>query len=140
MAKRRSDEVKVGISSSSGSSVIVDLSQYVDTIGEVSIDPMVNETHTFGDSWVERTYTGVRGTSPIVIEGYYDDAAASGPHALLGNATDMGSERNFEIDFGASDVVNGKVILTGYNRLPKRGELTRYRSTWTPTGALGSPT
>ena len=140
MAKRRSDEVKIGITTTSASTTIVDLSQYVDTIGDVDITPMVNETHTFGDSWVERTYTGVRGTNPIVVEGYYDDAAASGPHAILGNASDMGAERNFEIDFGASDVVNGKVILTGYNRLPKRGELTRYRSTWTPTGALGTAT
>ena len=40
-----------------------------------------------GDAWIEQSYVGLRRVSPITIAGFYDDVAASGPVAILGNAS-----------------------------------------------------
>lgn len=127
MAKYGSPSLKFGVTTASGATAIVDFSQYVDTINGFKINAMSAETHTFGDSWVENTFTGVRQVDDLTVAGFYDDIA-SGPHAYFGQTTDIGAERQFEIDFGSSDIVHGSYILASYTRSPTRNELTRYEA------------
>jgi len=132
---------QIFISPASGSNATVrEISQYVDTINGVAIEALTQQSDAFGDSWVEHLYVGVKKMDDIVLEGFYDDVAASGPHAMFGDVAHLGQERNFELNFGASDVVNGDVLIAKYERMPKRNELTRWRGTFRPTGTIGTAT
>jgi hypothetical protein len=117
-----------------------DLSQYIREVGGVNIEALTQESHAFGDAWVEHLYTGVRRVNEITLSGYYDDAAATGPHALFGQTSDIGAEREIEFDFGSSDIVHFDYLLASYNRMPVVGELTRFEATIRPTGAVTTAT
>ena len=134
-------DFRIFVSTASGSNATVrDWSQYVDTINGVKINGIFQQSDAFGDSWVEHLYVGVKRMDPLMLEGFYEDTAASGPHAVFGQTSDIGAERNFELNFGASDVVNGDVLIQDYERAPRRNELTRFRVTLLPTGTIGTGT
>lgn len=131
MAKYGSDDVVIEVDNSGGS--LVDLSQYIDTINEINISAMIQESHAFGDSWVEQLYTGVKMTAPITIEGFYDDTVTTGPNAILNS---LGDTRTFKITYGSTKTTSVETVITSYVRRPVRGELTRFTCTLTPTGAV----
>ena len=135
MTKYGSPSVVIGVTTASGSTAIVDMSPYIETINGVKINAMTQETHTFGDSWVENMFTGVKSVDDITVGGFYDDIA-SGPHAYMGQTSDIGAKRQAEISFGASDLVHFSYVLLSYQRAPTRNELTRFESVWKITGAV----
>lgn len=119
---------------------LLPLTGYITEIDGVVLESILVDSHAFGDSWAEALYTGIRKLNPFKIAGFYDDVAASGPHALLGQATDVGAERYFEMGFGASDVINGRLLVKSYRRHAMRDDLTRYETEFQPTGAMGTAT
>lgn len=131
MAKYGSDDVVIEVDNSGGT--LVDLSQYIDTINEINISAMLQESHAFGDAWVENLYTGVKMTAPITIEGFYDDTSTTGPNAVLNS---LGDTRTFKITYGSTKTTSVEAVLTSYVRRPVRGELSRFTCTLTPTGAV----
>lgn len=140
MANYGQPDFKISIGSASGTTALSDISQYVMTINGVDIEAITQQSDAFGDSWVEHLYVGVKKMNDIVIGGFYDDAAATGPHALMGQTSCYGADRLFELNFGASDVCNGRCIIAKYSRMPSRGQLTGYQVTLRPTGAIGTAT
>jgi hypothetical protein len=103
-----------------------DLSQYI-----------TEESHAMGDAWVEHLYTGMRRVTPITIGGFYDDVGASGPHAIFGQATDIGAERNVKLNLGTTNAYpKFDVIVKRYTRKPVRGVLTKFEVELLPTGAV----
>ena len=132
--------ISIGTASGVALSALKDISQYVLTINGFDIEAMTQQSDAFGDSWVERLYTGIKQVGDIQIGGFYDDVAASGPHAIMGQTSDLGADRPFELNFGASDVANGRYVLAKYVRLPKRGALTEYQATLRVTGAVATAT
>lgn len=134
MAKYGSPSVLIGVTTASGSTALKDLTQFIDTINGFKINAATQESHTFGDSWVEHLYTGLRSMDDLTLGGFYDDNA-SGPHAFMGQTSDVGSERQIELDFGSSDIVHFNYILVSYARQPVRGELTKFEAVLKPTGA-----
>ncbi len=98
------------------------------------------QSDAFGDSWVEHLFAGVKQKEPFTMRGFYDDVAASGPHVLFGQTSDIGAERYFEMGYGASDVVNGRAIIKSYSVMPVRGELHGFEVELLPTGAFGTAT
>lgn len=135
MTKYGQPSVLFGISTASGSTAIKDLSNYIDEINGVKLEALTQQSDAFGDSWVENFYVGVRRLNPITIGGFYDDAA-SGPHLFMGQTSDVGAERQYELDFGSSDLIHGFAIIQSYERMPKRNELTRFQAVLLPTGAV----
>ncbi len=132
-------DLKIFVSTASNSNATVrEISNYVDTFNGVALEALTQQSDAFGDSWVENLYVGVKKMDDMTMEGFYEDTAASSPHAIFGDMAHLGNERNFEINHGASDLVNGKCLIAKYERLPKRGELTRFRVTLRPTGAIGT--
>lgn len=131
MAKYGSDDVVIEVDNSGGT--LVDLSQYIDTINEINISAMLQESHAFGDSWVENLYTGVKMIAPVTIEGFYDDTTTTGPNAVLNS---LGDTRTFKITYGSTKTTSVEAVITSYVRRPVRGELTRFTCTLTPTGAV----
>ena len=119
---------------------LLPLQNYIITIGPSKVSALTVQSDAFGDSWVEHLYAGIRRKEPFTIGGFYDDVASSGPHALFGNASDVGAERYMEIGYGSSDVVNFRAIVQSYAVMPVRGELHGYEVEFLPTGAVGTAT
>lgn len=119
---------------------LLPLQGYILAVDPVKLSAITVESHAFGDSWVENLYTGIRKLEPFKISGFYDDVAASGPHALLGQSTDIGAERYFEVSHGASDVLNGRLLVLSYQRQAMRDDLTHFEAEFQPTGAMGTAT
>ena len=122
---------------SSATAAFHDISQYITEFDGLELLAETIESHGLGDAWAEVAYTGLRRISPIRIGGFYDDVAASGPHALFGNATDLGAERVIKVNFGTTNAYpKCDVIVKRYSRKPARGELTKYEVELLPTGAI----
>jgi hypothetical protein len=116
------------------------MQNYIDTMGPSKISALTVQSDAFGDSWVEHLYAGIRRKEPFTFGGFYDDVAASGPHVIFGQASDVGAERYMEIGYGASDVLNGRIIVESYQVEPIRGSLHRYEVAALPTGAWATTT
>jgi hypothetical protein len=110
-----------------------DLSAYIDTINELNLEALLQESTAFGDDWVKNLFTGVKRGNPLTVEGFYDDTASTGPDAVL-NA--LGDTREVVITWGGSKTSTFDAIITNYSRKPVRGELTRFSCTLTPTGEV----
>ena len=113
---------------------------YITNIGALKNSALTQQTDAFGDPWEEHSFVGVRRREPFDFTGFYDDVAASGPHVLFGNTSDIGAKRYMEVDKGASDVENGRVIIQSYAVMPVRGELHQYTVSCLPTGAWATTT
>lgn len=111
------------------------MSQHVDTLNGADIEAMLQQSDTFGDSWVEQLYTGIRRMEPIVVEGFYDDTATTGPDAKFGGAA-LGTTVAVVLTWGGAKTSSFNAVISRYARTPGRGELSRYAATLTPTGAV----
>lgn len=135
MAKYGSDAVTVEVDNAGGTPV--DLSNYIDSVGDISISASVQETHAMGDSWVERTATGLMQAGAIDLVGFYDDTASTGPLAVLyGDGAALGATRTLKITLGGGKYVSCEAVITDFKRTISRGELTRFTATLLPTGVV----
>lgn len=132
--KYGSPDLKIEIDGTDESgSDMINLSQYIDTINDVTIEAILQEGHGFGKTWVEQLWTKMKQCNAITVEGFYDDTATSGPDAVL-NA--IGETRKVEITWGGSKKTSFAAVITSYGRTPTKNELTRYSCTLTPTGEV----
>lgn len=95
------------------------------------------ETHGLGDSWKERTPTGILDSEEIQLEGVWDTTATTGTHAVLGTV-DSGPQddgRELVIVFGDSKTWTRDVRLARYGVISSTDNIQRFRATLTPTGA-----
>lgn len=137
MAKTGFDLVGFKCTSVSATTAYHDLSQYITEYSGFEWLAELEESHAMGDAWAEVAYTGFRRASPITIGGFYDDVAASGPHAIFGQATDIGAERNIKLNFGTTNAYpKVDVIVKRYSRKAARGTLTKFEVELIPTGAV----
>ena len=131
---------RTSATAASSATGMLPIQNYIDEGAMYKLTALTAQTDAFGDAYVENSYVGVRRIEPFTISGFYDDVAASGPHALFGNTSDNGASRNFEIDYGASDVVRFRGIVASYQKVPSRGALTRYTVDVLPSGAVDTAT
>lgn len=136
MAKYGSNSVVIKLDSTDGGS-LVDISQYVLGINGVSIEKLVEESHTFGDAWFEALQTGLSKMDDVELDLFYDDTASTGPDAILNIGTiTHAATRTLEITYGSTKKSTVETWITKYQRLPKRGELTKAKATLKPTGSV----
>lgn len=133
MAKTDSVQTRVSITSVSTTAVFNEISNYVDTLSGFNVEAMTQETHAFGDSFAEHAFTGVKRIDDITLGGFFDNAAATGPHVLLGPAN-LGGERVLKVYLTTGESHKVDVIVAKYSAHPTRGELTRFESLLRPTG------
>ena len=134
MSKYGSPDIKIEVDNTVGT--LVDMSAYIDEVNEVNVEALLQESHTFGDSWVENLYTGVKRGNPITFSGFYDDTATTGPDVIFNV---LGDTREVKITYDGSTGAKYtlfRAIITSYVRSPSRGENTRYSVTLTPTGEI----
>lgn len=132
MARYGSDDVTVNFDNSGGTPV--DMSQYVQEINGVDIEAMLEEAHSFGDSWVEQAYTGLRRVGDITLGGFYDDTSTTGPDAIFNSPG--GGPRTLQIVYGSTKSTSVETIIKSYRRTLSRGTLHKYEVVLTPTGAV----
>lgn len=138
-----SNDVKIWFDNSAGT--LVDISQYVTEFGGVQITAMTEQTSTFGDTWVENTYVGMKELGDLTIKGFYDETASTGINAVINNSgtPGVGETRTFIICYNASTGTTNnyrvsylETIITGYNRLPEVGGLTKFELTLKPASSM----
>lgn len=136
MAKTDYTVSKFQITTSSATAAFHDIGPYITEFSGIEVVGETEETHGMGDSFAENSFTGLKRTSPITISGFYDDVAASGPHAILGQTTDIGAERCIKLNLGTTDAYpKTDVIIKRYTRHPVRGELTKFECELLPTAS-----
>jgi len=137
MAKFGSSSVTITFDDSGGTPR--DVTQYVTEINGVEVEAMTDATHAFGDAWEEHTGTGMRKVAPIVVKGFYDDAATSGPHVVFSalDTSPSASTRTLAVAHGGT---NGTATVecrcVKYKIAGKVGKLTEFEATLLPTGSL----
>jgi hypothetical protein len=137
VAKYGSNSLAVHIDDTEGGS-LTDISQHVTAINGVEVEALMEESYAFGDSWFESLATGVRKMNDVVIEGFYDDTASTGPNAILVGVQDSPADgtRTFRVTWGGSKTTTVEVWIAKYTRMATRGQLTKYSATLRPTGAV----
>jgi hypothetical protein len=119
----------------------VNITQYVLAINGVDVEQIIEETHSFGDSWEESLPVGIGKMAPIELSGIYDDTATTGPDALFVGqvpATPATSnyQRTLTLTWVGAKTTAVETVLVKYTRSPDRNGLTKYSATLQPTGVV----
>jgi len=131
MARYGSKDLKIEIDNAGGTPV--DLSNYITSIGGVTVEAILEEGTAFGDTWVEQLFTGNKQSAAITVGGFYDDTSSTGPDAVLNS---LGDTRTLAVTFGSTKKYSVEAIITSYVRTPAVKTLTKFAATLTPTGAV----
>jgi len=137
MAKFGSPSVTINFDDTGGTPR--DVTQYVTAINGIEVEAMTEATTAFGDSWGEHTGTGMHNVPDIVVDGFHDDTATSGPHVVFRvvDSSPSASTRTLAVAHGGT---NGTATVecrcVKYQVMAKIGELTKFKATLRPTGSL----
>jgi hypothetical protein len=137
MAKYGPASLRVEYDNSAGT--LVDISQHVLEINDVSVENLVEMTRSFGDSWDESLPIGVGKMSDVTISGVYDDTAATAPDALFANRVPElpgANTRTLKLTWGGTKTTSVETVLMKYDRTADRTALTKWSATLRPTGAV----
>lgn len=140
-----SANVKIEFDNATGT--LQDMSQYITEFNGINIEAMLQESHAFGDAWVERLFAGVKQIGDITLKGFYDDTATTGPNAIFNDVGNTGTSapgtRELKItwDLANNGIGSGakttlvNTIIKSYARVPSRGALTMFEVVLAVTGS-----
>lgn len=133
MAQYSSANIVLSVKDSGGVSRTI--TGYVRSIGNVSIESIIQESTVFGASWATFVSTQISRMAAITIGGFYDTTATTGPDVLF--AGQQGQTRTgCVITYGGSKTTTFDAIIQKYERMPKLGAMTEYQVTLQPTGTV----
>ncbi len=116
-----------------------DITNFVMTINDVTVEQALEEVHALGDSWEEWLVVGVGKMGAIEIGGIYDDAAG-GPDAKfanrVGTETPATAAKSLVITWGGAKTTTVSTHLVSYTRKADRNGLTKWTSKLQPTGIV----
>jgi len=136
MAKSVPSGIKIEYDNAGGT--LVDITQYVQSINGFQMESVVEEVHTFGDSWEEYLPVGIGKLAPIEIEGLWDDTA-DGLVDLMGGRvpeTPTTNTRTLKITWAGTKTSSVETILQTFETNPERNSLTRCRVVLQPYGTI----
>ncbi len=114
-----------------------DLTPYVTSINGVEPESIAEEISSFGDEYARYLPVGFEKIAPIVITGYYDDTATSGPHVVL-RALDKSpaqASRTLAINHsGTGGIFTVEAFCLKYKITGKLTGVTTFEATLQPTG------
>lgn len=137
MSKYGSNSIVVEYDNAGGT--LVDITQHVLEMSSIDVEVVMEDSHSFGDSWFETLAVGLKKMGDITLKGFFDDAATTGPDVLFQGALPTGpssTTRSLKITFGGTKTMTVETHLMKYTRAPKRGEVTKYEAVLRPTGAV----
>ena len=103
MANTTPDQVRFKVTTVSATTTYNDISQYITEWNGWNQIANLQESHAFGDAWKEQLYSGFNMADDINLKGFYDDVAATGPHAIFGTLSMLGNERSVKMSFGTTN-------------------------------------
>ena len=107
--------------------------EFVDTLDGLAIEAIIEDSHTFGDTFTEQLYSGLRRGQAFTIEGFYNDAANSVDALFAGNE---GNTFAIVMTWGSTKTSTFSALLQTWTRTPVREGTTRYAATFMPTGVI----
>lgn len=110
------------------------VTSYIRTINGLDVQAILVLGHTFGDTWEKSLYTNIRKAADVTFGGYYDDSATTSPNVLFSDFE--GDTRAIIITWGNSHTSAFSGVLMSYKRLPVLNDLTKFESTFRPTGTV----
>lgn len=134
MANYGPDDFAIEIDTTSGGSLSSGFKQYVREINGFKIAALTQESHSFGDTWVEHLFTGIKRAEDVTIKGFYDDTASTGPNVIF--AGGVGTTRSVVLTWGSTKTSSFEAVIISYERLAKIDELTMYEVVLRPTGTV----
>lgn len=131
MATYGSNSVKVEIDVSVGGA-LQDITASVTNLSGIKLNWGTVESTPFGVAFPEHLATAMKTYSDITIDGFYEDTATTGMHALFS----AGGVRSFKLTYGNSKYTSCEVLIVDYERTPGVGKLTGFKVTLKPTGTV----
>ena len=117
----------------------VDISQFVLSINEISVESAFEEVHSFGDQWEEWLPVGIGKSAQIELGGLYDDSGG-GPDDVFADRVPevpgVTATRTLTITWVGTKTTSFETYLVAYKRTPDRSALTKWSATLQPTGAF----
>lgn len=132
MTKYGFSELVIKVDASEGGA-LQDMSAYVQTFNGWDIEAVLEEITAAGDAAEAWAKVGLKRGGEVVLGGYYDDTATTGPNAVF-NAP--GETRSLEITWGGTKKTSAEAIIRRYQRTSAKGELTKYEVTLQVTGVV----
>lgn len=133
MANYNSSNIVVEFDVSDGGSLGV-MTPYVREISVADVNIVLQESHSFGDSWVEFITTGIKKMEKITLKGFYDDTASTGPNVVFNSQA--GASRSLKITWGSTKTTSVETLIESYKRMPQLNSNTMYEVVLQPTGAV----
>lgn len=119
---------------------LVNMSQHITEMNDINIEATLVDSHTYGDSWVEKLFAQLRNVGDITLKGFYDDAAATGPDVIfndVGNTASSGAgTRTLKVTWGGTKTSTVETWIKSYKRIAQRGNLTMFEVTLSPSGSV----
>lgn len=136
MAKYSSKDLKIEFDNAGGT--LVDMSQYIRTFNGVNIAAVTQESHSFGDAWVEHLATGLRRGDEVELSGYYDDTATTGPDAIFNDVANgpSATTRTLKVTWGGTKTTSVETLIASYRRGAQVGQLHEFTVRLLPTGPV----
>lgn len=115
-----------------------DITQFVETLDGIDVEGLLEEKHSFGDSYEESLPIGIQRMGQITIGGLYDDVA-NGPDALFVRTapeTPSSATRTLTITWKSGKTTAVETYMAKYTRTADRNGLTKYTAVLQPTGTI----
>ena len=116
-----------------------DITQYVMTINDYTVEQALEEVHALGVAWESWLVVGVGKVGAIEIGGIYDDVAG-GPDAKfvgrVGVETPATASIPLVVTWGSAKTSTVQTHLISYTRKADRNGLTKWTAKLQPTGAV----
>jgi len=114
------------------------IKNYVRSINGVEISSVMEESHAFGDTWFESLATGMKQMADVVLGGFYDDTATTGPDALFVTTASGPSTSSaaLVITYGSTKTTTIPVLNVKYRRTLSVGKLHGFETTLRASGAI----
>lgn len=115
-----------------GGDPAVDISNYVDNYGELSVEALIEDTTGFGKTFREYQASRVKAAAEITLEGFYTVGEGSAVETL----NDVGATITVTNTWGESDSDSYDAIIKTFVKRPVKDQLTRWSCTIQPSGEI----
>jgi hypothetical protein len=131
MSNYNSSNIAIAFDNSGGTPQTI--TGYIRELSVADVSIGLQESHSFGDSWVEFLSTGLKKMEKVTLKGFYDDAASPAPNAIFNS---LGDQRTLTITWGGAKTTSVETIIESYRRIPQLNSNTMFEVVLQPTGAV----
>lgn len=137
MAKYSSVSILFEVDKADSGALTSGLTAYITKFGDLTVNKGMIDTTPFGASSATFVQGVFKTYEPLVIGGFYDDAAEPAPDAVfnIGKVTHAVT-RTFSLTIGGAKTVGGELWITNYKRGFAVGEYTSWEATLQLTGVI----